>query len=195
MRSLLLSNLSSWHHTASATQLMESCGTFGDSGTPGCSASDVAGLRHMRLPGSGLHHLHRKGRPTGGRPPVKTAPDHCSRWAFRSFSCCWCRCRSRHRQERQRQPWAPDTQDRDPAVPAVPAVKSWQVDVPRLQQCAWESFESKAATKDDNLMGSSFSPGSCTAIKELICIPAVGRHAVHIWSILKFNPWRPEPPS
>ena len=121
MRSLLLSNLSSWHHAASAMQLMESCGTFGDSGTPRCSASDVAGLRHMRLLGSGLPRLRWKGRPNGGRPPLKTAPDHCSRWAFRSFSCCWCRCRSRHRQERQRQPWAPDTQDQDPAI------KNWAI--------------------------------------------------------------------
>ena len=39
-----------------------------------------------------------------------------------------------------------------------------KLDVPRLQQRAWESFTSKAATKDDNLMGSSFSPSSCAAI-------------------------------
>ena len=77
MRSLLLSNCSSWHRAASATQLMESGCTLGDSGTPSCSASDIARLR--QLLGSGLHHLHRKGRPTGGRPPLKTAPDHCSR--------------------------------------------------------------------------------------------------------------------
>ena len=57
LRSLLLSNWSSWHRAASATQVMESSCTFGDSGTPGCSASDVAGLRHMRLLGSGLHRL------------------------------------------------------------------------------------------------------------------------------------------
>ena len=54
-RTLLLSNWSSWHRAVSAMQLMESSCTFGDSGTPGCSASDVAGLRHMRLPGLGLH--------------------------------------------------------------------------------------------------------------------------------------------
>ena len=36
-----------------------------------------------------------------------------------------------------------------------------KLDIPRLQRCAWESFESKAATKDDNLMDSSFSPSSC----------------------------------
>ena len=121
IRSLLLSNWSSWRRAASATQWTESCRTLGDSGTPGCSASDVAGLRHMRLPGSGLHRLRRKGRPNGGRPPLKTAPDHCSRWAFRSFSCCWCRCRSKYRQEQQQQLWAPDTQDRDPAV------KNWAI--------------------------------------------------------------------
>ena len=38
------------------------------------------------------------------------------------------------------------------------------LDVPRLQQRAWESFTSKAATKDDNLIVSSFSPSSCAAI-------------------------------
>ena len=55
-----------------------------------------------------------------------------------------------------------------------------KLDIPRLQRCAWES---KAATKDDNLMGSSFShnlmdssfsPSSCAATRELFCIPAVG---------------------
>ena len=56
--SLLLSNWSSWHRAASATQRTESSRNFGDSGTPGCSASEVAGLRHMRHLGSGLHHLH-----------------------------------------------------------------------------------------------------------------------------------------
>ena len=36
----------------------------------------------------------------------------------------------------------------------------------------------------------SFSPGSCTAIKEFICVPAMGRHDVRIESIFTFNPWR-----
>ena len=65
------------------------------------------------------------------------------------------------------------------------------MDIPWLQRCAWESFESKAATKDDNLMDSpfSFSPSSCAVIRELICVAAVRRHDVRIW---KFNPWRPE---
>ena len=98
-QSLLLSNWSSWHRAASATQLMESGCTLGDSGTPGCSASDVAGLR--QLLGSGLRCYHWKRRPTGGRPPLKTALDHCSRWVLRSSSCRWCRCWSRYGQEQQ----------------------------------------------------------------------------------------------
>ena len=98
-QSLLLSNWSSWHRAASATQLMESGCTLGDSGTPGCSASDVAGLR--QLLGLGPHCYHWKRRPTDGRPPLKTAPDHCSRWVLRSFSCRWCRCWSRYGQEQQ----------------------------------------------------------------------------------------------
>ena len=41
-----------------------------------------------------------------------------------------------------------------------------KLDLPRLQRCAWESFDSKAATKDDNLMDSSFSPSSCAGIPQ-----------------------------
>ena len=121
--SLLLSNSSSWYPAASATQRTESSRTLGDSGTPSCSASDVAGLRHMRRPGSGLHRLFWTGRPTGGRPPpLKTAPDQWKgRWTLRWFFCRWCQCRSRHRQEQQQQPWAPGTHDPDPAV------ESWAI--------------------------------------------------------------------
>ena len=124
VESLLLSNWSSWHHAAAATQWTELSCTFGDSGTRGCSASDVVGLRHMRLLGSGLHRLHRKGRPTGGRPPLTIAPDHCGRWAFRSFYCCWRQWWSRCRQEQQQQPSAPDTQNRDPAE-KIWTIRNW----------------------------------------------------------------------
>ena len=55
VRRLLLLNGSSWRRAASATLLMES-GTLGDSGTPGCNASDVARLR--QLLGSGLLCYH-----------------------------------------------------------------------------------------------------------------------------------------
>ena len=98
-KSLLLSNWSSWHRAVSATQkLCRLSRTLGDSGTPSCSALDVAGLRHML---GSLHHLHGKGRPTGGTPPLKTAPDLCSRWVLRSYSCRWRRCWSRYGQEQQ----------------------------------------------------------------------------------------------
>ena len=124
VRSLLLSDCSNWRRAGSATQRAESCmhRSLGDSGTPGCSASNVAGLR--QLLGSCLHCYQWKRRPTCRRPPLKTATEHCSRWVLRSFSCRRCRCRSKHRQEQQRQPWAPDTQDQDPAVPVV---KNWAI--------------------------------------------------------------------